>query len=322
MSKKPPLVSVQMLTYNHEKYIAQAIESVLSQKVIFPYELVIGEDCSTDKTRCIVESYAQKYPDRIKVVTSATNVGALANDIRINHECDGKYIATLEGDDFWNDDSKLQKQVDFLEHNPEYGLVHSDVNHWYEKNRVLVEKYNALYRIHIPEGDIYYELLDPDRYLIKTPTALFRKDLHDRNVDYEIVRERGWVIADLFAWLSMAKITKIKYMPEAMATYRVLLDSSSNTKNYSKKIDLHRSVYEIRSYFAERYPCDEATIKKIQTRRMQTMLFDAYKTGDQTLASNAIKLARDNKIDLVLKNWILYVGTLSKLLNRLLNRLW
>ena len=126
-----PLVSVKMITYNHAPYIARAIEGVLQQKTNFPFELVIGEDCSTDGTREIVFEYQRKYPKLIRVVASEKNLGAAANSRQTTKVCRGKYLAFCEGDDFWHDPSKLQKQVDYLESHPECGLVYSsyDVYH-------------------------------------------------------------------------------------------------------------------------------------------------------------------------------------------------
>jgi glycosyltransferase involved in cell wall biosynthesis len=314
-----------MITYNHEKYIAQAIESVLMQDTTFPIRLFIGEDYSTDSTRKICLKYQNESSNIIELLLNKTNIGAAKNAIQVFKVCQNsgaKYIAMLEGDDYWMDPFKIQKQVDFLEANSEYGLVHTDVNHWYEKNGTLVKNYNATQHILIPEGDIYYELLNPEKYVIKTPTALFRKELFDQYVDYKIVRKKGWVIDDLFIWLSIAKFAKVKYFPEAMATYRVLNESSSNTQNFKKKIELHRSVYEIRLYFAERYPCDEAIFKKIKTSYVQAMLFDAFKADDQKLAAETKKFAWDNKIYLGLKNRLLYLATQSEFFNRLLNKLW
>jgi glycosyltransferase involved in cell wall biosynthesis len=113
-----PKVSVCMMTYNHERFIAQAIESVLEQKTSFDLELVIGEDCSTDGTRKIVAEYARKYPEKIKAMFRETNLGMTANGIQTLRECRGRYIALLEGDDYWTDPLKLQKQVDFLDVHP------------------------------------------------------------------------------------------------------------------------------------------------------------------------------------------------------------
>ncbi|HPD39860.1 MAG TPA: glycosyltransferase, partial [Mesotoga infera] len=122
MNSDKPLVSVFMITYNHEKYIAQAIESALMQKTDFNYEIVIGEDCSTDRTREIVVDYANRYPEIIKPILHENNVGAKANSESVRKACIGKYVAILEGDDYWIDPLKLQKQVDFLESHPHFSV--------------------------------------------------------------------------------------------------------------------------------------------------------------------------------------------------------
>lgn len=121
-----PLISVKMITYNHARYISQAIECVLAQKTVFPFELVIGEDCSTDGTREIVFDYARRYPELIRVITTDQNVGMQKNSNRTSDACQGKYIAYCEGDDYWHHPEKLQKQVAYLESHPECGLVCSD----------------------------------------------------------------------------------------------------------------------------------------------------------------------------------------------------
>lgn len=112
------LVSVNCITYNQEDYIRDTIESVLMQITDFQYELLIGEDCSTDNTLQIVEKYAREYPDKIRIITSENNVGARQNSVRLQRESKGKYIAICEGDDYWIDPYKLQKQVDYMEANP------------------------------------------------------------------------------------------------------------------------------------------------------------------------------------------------------------
>ncbi|WP_277585654.1 glycosyltransferase [Psychrobacillus antarcticus] len=112
------LVSVNCTTYNHEQYIAEAIESFLNQITNFKYEILIGEDCSTDNTRKIVEHYANLYPDKIRIITSPTNVGARKNSQRLIQNSKGKYIAECEGDDYWTDPNKLQRQVNYMEQHP------------------------------------------------------------------------------------------------------------------------------------------------------------------------------------------------------------
>ena len=116
------LVSVYMTTYNHEKYIAQALDSVLSQKCSFPYEICISDDASVDHTCDIIRAYQQKYPN-IRLNANKTNMGLTANFYYVKCMCEGKYIVDLSGDDYWIDAHKMQKQSDFLESHPDYLAV-------------------------------------------------------------------------------------------------------------------------------------------------------------------------------------------------------
>lgn len=125
-------VSVHLLTYNHEKYIAQALDSVLMQEVNFDYEIVIGEDCSTDNTRQIVIEYQQKYPDKIRTLLHKKNIGPINNEIAVYNACEGEYIAWLEGDDYWTSPHKLQKQVDFLDNHPDHSCCFHPVIDFYD----------------------------------------------------------------------------------------------------------------------------------------------------------------------------------------------
>jgi glycosyltransferase involved in cell wall biosynthesis len=119
-----PLVSVYVATYQHVDFIEASIQSILIQQTNFPFELIIGEDFSTDGTREIVFNYAASFPEKIRVITADFNVKQSANHIRAIRACRGTYIALCDGDDAWNDALKLQKQVDFLEQNPEYSMCY------------------------------------------------------------------------------------------------------------------------------------------------------------------------------------------------------
>lgn len=116
-----PKLSVIVITYNHEKYIRKALDSVLSQKTDFPFEVIIGDDCSPDDTKNIVKEYKKAYPDQVRLVHREKNTGRpTLNVYETTMKCRGEYIAYLEGDDYWLDENKLQKQVDFLDAHPEY----------------------------------------------------------------------------------------------------------------------------------------------------------------------------------------------------------
>lgn len=125
-------VSVAMVTYNHERFIAQAIESVLMQETTFDYEFVIGEDCSTDRTREIVVDFQKRFPEKIRLLLRDKNVGAHENSAQTLAGCTGEYIALLEGDDYWTWPGKLQKQADFLDSHLECSLCFHPVTWFYE----------------------------------------------------------------------------------------------------------------------------------------------------------------------------------------------
>lgn len=164
---------VQMITYNHEPYIRQAIESVLAQQTTFDFVLYLYDDRSTDSTISICKEYSDKFPTKIRLNSNVRNLGASAN-AKIIHEASSlsgaKYIAACEGDDYWCDPLKLQKQIDFLELNPEYSICFHRV---YEKTeeKVILSSHN-------PDTDQTYSIIDlSERNLIHTPSVVFRNNL-------------------------------------------------------------------------------------------------------------------------------------------------
>jgi glycosyltransferase involved in cell wall biosynthesis len=129
-----------MITYNHEKYIAQAIEGVLMQQTTFRYELVISDDSSLDNTLNIIKEYQERHPNIIRIIYREKNLGSMRNFSDTFNYCNGKYIAICEGDDYWTDSLKLQKQVDVLENNPKLmGCFHnSEERYWNDYNKASV----------------------------------------------------------------------------------------------------------------------------------------------------------------------------------------
>lgn len=121
-----PMVSICCLAYNHENYISQTLDGFLMQETPFPFEIIIGEDCSPDKTMDVIREYEKKFPNLIKVIESEKNVGMHENFFRTHAACDAPYIAYCEGDDYWTDPNKLAIQVDFLEKNKEYVMSGCD----------------------------------------------------------------------------------------------------------------------------------------------------------------------------------------------------
>lgn len=210
------MLSVCCITYNHKQFIAEAIDGFLMQKTNFLFEIVIGDDCSTDGASEIINTYKEKYPDKIKLIRGDKNVGAHKNMRNIVKACSGKYIALCDGDDYWTDPNKLQKQVDFLEQNCQYIMC----CHY---TRVIDTNYKTLYvePNPVPLVHTYYDLLIGKQTETKTATVVYR-NIQKVNQIFD----EPWY-ADFFAVDKLLKIfatyktgLKIYVMPEVMSCYR------------------------------------------------------------------------------------------------------
>ena len=148
----PYLLSVRLMVFNHESYIREAIEGILKQKTTFPIEVVVGDDFSTDKSLEIIKQYQSTSTIHFKILDrkvgdsyweNRQKLGRLHNFYNILENCSGKYIALLDGDDFWTDSSKLQKQVDFLENNPDFAICFHNMKILNESNPSAIEFSNS-----------------------------------------------------------------------------------------------------------------------------------------------------------------------------------
>lgn len=207
MNKKP-LVSIVSITYNQEKYVRAALDSFIEQQTDFPFEIVIGDDCSTDGTPDIIREYSEKYPDIFKPIIRKKNLGAIANSIATLKEATGKYIALCEGDDFWTDTSKLQKQVNFLESHPDYGLCFHTSRVIFENNE---QKESVWPNIVDPAKVTIDELLREN--FIPTNAVMYRRQNYDKLPDN--IMPFDWYLHSFHA-----KYGEIGYINKTMSTYR------------------------------------------------------------------------------------------------------
>ena len=227
-------VSICMLTCNHEKFIAQAIESVMMQKTDFVIELVIGEDCSTDNTRAICMEYQQKYPDTIKLLLPEKNLGATQNFIEIFQICKGKYIALCEGDDYWTDPYKLQKQVDLLEAYPNFTLCCHD----WEVNTDGIITPSPVHHKYKEIRFFNFETL-PWTWITKTATLLFRKE----SLDITIL-QRYQYSRDVHLVYHLLENGTGVFLPSVMAVYRVHGGGVWGQQNMNKRNEVTANLYQ------------------------------------------------------------------------------
>ncbi|MBW8042187.1 MAG: glycosyltransferase [Planctomycetes bacterium] len=310
---KEPVVSTFMVTYNHAPYIAQAIQGVLQQETKFPFELVIGEDCSTDGTREIVFDYQKSYPEIIRVVTSDKNIGARRNGIRTEKACRGKYIAYCEGDDYWHHPQKLQKQVDYLESHPECGLVHSDQDRYYERTgKKIRDFFRTTNNIPLENFNIFRGW---GHYHILTCTVIVRKHLIDKIIsDPHIYRNDQYIGgSDIPLAIEVSMLSKIHYIDESLSTYTVRNESASNISNPLKRARFNKSVIEAYLYLAGKYD-QEKEKEFLQQRWCRASLWLAFFESNAKLAYKVRRI--DNSFSV--KAWILYVGAINPIIHIIL----
>jgi len=276
-----PLVDVFMPTYNHGTYLAQAIESVLAQKTDFAYRLNIADDCSTDGAQLLIKQYAEQNPDRIRAIVSPQHLGVLHKDrvsTKVLQSCTGKYVAILEGDDYWTDPHKLQKQVDFLESHPDFAICFHDVK---TVNETGAEQPHSVLPPQPKQVWTIEDLLAGN--FIPTCSVMFRHGLIKEFPDwYTNLRIGDWVLH-----VMNAQHGKIGYLKDVMAVYRIhegsLWSSDDRLNQITETIEM---LDQVDAYLGFKY---RRRIKESKGRRFLESAEIYYERGRLSEARVAVK---------------------------------
>lgn len=240
-------LSVAIITYNQGRYIKDCLEGILNQKTNFDFEIIIGDDCSSDDTLTICQEYSHQHP-RIKILENKTNLGYSENWKRTLNSCSGEYIAPIEGDDYWINESKLQKQVDFLDRNPSVGLCYTDCNIFYEDTKKTDKRIvkNGITYIHETNpfmGNHSYKC--NVSWVIRNKVIDFNK-LEDNcldiplNIYYEIYYNKY----------------QVGYVDILSAVYRRHINSISyNPNNYNKIYQHKKSIFFLCEKYLKLFHC-------------------------------------------------------------------
>ena len=300
------LVSVAMITYNHEKFIAQAIEGIVMQQTTFSFELIIGEDCSTDNTRQVCIEYQSRYPDKIRLFLPEKNVGAGKNSSTVLDMCKGKYIAVCEGDDYWVDHYKLQKQVDFLEKHPDYSICAGNFLLLSEGEKTLRhftwhDDKNALKRYSKGSVVTLDNYLYP--YLLQALTVCFKREylaglskIKDSTYDdvlwaVLLTRGNGYVFPDIFG------------------VYRRHPGGIWSGKNKKQKMLMDASHFEeLQQYFVSK-----SILRRYYETKLEILFFDFAEEKNKLKTSfKIIKLTFSGKISSLPKRLSTLVKKIAK----------
>ncbi len=252
-----PKVTIVCITYNQEKFIKQALDSFVMQKTNFDFQVIISDDCSTDSTPNIIKEYEQKYPNIIKAFYQKENLGSFKNYKFALSQAKSKYLIVNEGDDYFIDINKLQKQVDFLEGHPDYSICFHPVKVIYEDKP---NKTNIYPSKKLLSDELTFEKLLFNNF-IQTNSVVYRWRFHDEDIN-EVI-PTGIIPGDWYLHLCHAKVGKIGVLKDVMSVYRrhsggIWSDTDATSKNLHrryglKEIKMYNSVYERLSDKSEKY---------------------------------------------------------------------
>ena len=235
-----PKVSIALITYNHEKFIRQAIEGILIQ-TYENYEIVIADDSSIDRTLQIVEEYSNRLPGRFKILKNVTNIGASKNFKKLLESCDGKYVALLDGDDFWINPEKLTIQVDFLEKNQEYVLA-------FHQSRILKEvdvRFGDFIPSKISKQEEFSIVDVMNDLFMPTASVVFRNGKIKKIPDWF----EKLIVCDKPLHLMNLLYGEIKYFNECMSVYRIHESGIWSTQRFEKRVEFDKNkIYMLENF--------------------------------------------------------------------------
>jgi glycosyltransferase involved in cell wall biosynthesis len=287
MNQKP-LVSIICATYNQKDYIAQTIEGFLMQKVDFPIEIIIHDDASNDGTADIIRKYEAEHPDLIKGIYQTENQYSKQVsmwDKFIYPQAHGKYYAECEGDDYWTDPNKLQRQIDFLESHPEYILSHTSFKYYDQTNKKFLEDNsvaeNSRIQKECPEKIGLY-ILDHNKYRVQTVTTVYRSDLLPQMTD-KFAKSSYFMMGDTQLFFFAFQNGKIHYDPSVTSVYRLSPNSACKRGEKNKAhYRFNLSCEEMRVYLSK-YIDDQKTIQKFRKAFGRALI--RYATFDPSFRS-------------------------------------
>lgn len=302
--KTIPLVNIAMVVYNQGKYVSRAIESVLMQKTSFPYQLIIGDDCSTDDTFEICKKYAIQFPEKILLLENKINVGLVKNYKNVFEACTAKYIAILEGDDYWIDSAKLQKQVDIMESDTSIGLVHASTYMQYEyfDNKVTSQSRKIIAKNKILQGDVFNELLKNN--FIVALTAMFRRRLLEEKIDFRYFINNNYQTIDYAIWLEISRHAKIRYLEDIVGVYRIRKTSISNQLSIADQEKFLLTAKKIVNYYISEHQVNDITSSELNKSINEMLFSNSLFWGDYISSEYYGRTTEINSIKIVVKKLI------------------
>ena len=278
------MISVAVRAYNQEKEVVRALQSIVNQTVMCPVEIVVGVDYSTDNSLGVVQEFCKHLPDNYsyKILAHKEQLGGGRNFIACLEACTGKYIAILDGDDYYEDPEKNQKQMDVMEKDPSLGLVYGH----YIIESPLAEGGRTNSERPAPEANIFTQMLKGN--FLGTNITMFRRELL-KYVDWDYYLSQQWPQDDYYLWLEISNHTKFYQIPEYCAVYTVARNLADDANLYAS-VAYDKKTTEIREYYIRKYPHNtELSVEDVWFNHYKTQFRHAVLAADYAFAHDAVE---------------------------------
>ena len=288
-NEKEVKVSVVVVCYNQEATIGRAIDSVLSQKVDFNYEIIIGDDASSDKTSAICLEYCRKYPDFIRYIRNETNKGLLNNYYDCVLQARGKYISDLGGDDFWIEDNKLQIQSDTMDKYPDVSLVHTDWLEFHEEKGTYLSPW-ATTNDQYPYLDKFASEYPPEFLLchlkpvvVHLCSAMYRKDFFlELFREYpDLFRNKDYLMEDLQLIVLLATKGRFLYINKKTLAYSINDKSITGNTDFIKQFDFYFSSLKMTSVLEKIIEADQDKLLPFYKETIHFLAMQSFHADDR-----------------------------------------
>ena len=300
------IISVVILTYNQQDTIGRAIDSVLMQKCHVPFEIIIGEDASTDNTRVICQEYAKKHPDIIRLFCNEQNKGITDNYFDCLLQCRGQYIADCAGDDFWIDPDKLEKEVSVMESHPSVTMVITNWQYYDEQTQQTTPSRQQQHAPITPGRDLLRAIITQQNMSVfHLCTALYRADIFRKayEEDTYMFRNKDLCSADMQIASAMAWHGDIAYLPDVTLNYSISDRSVSNVTDSEKAFRFVSRTIELTNYLANKYHID---IQDFLSHRLFELGMHAFRSHQTALYQETLAYEQKWQVKRSFKNHCLF----------------
>lgn len=300
MPEYQDLISVIVCTYNQQDTIGRTLDSILSQESHLPIEIVIGEDCSTDRTLAVCQQYQEKNPRTIRILANKPNKGFVRNYFDCLRACRGRYIADCSGDDFWIDKQKLEKSSLILDNNPGIGIVHTDWLRHDEKTKEMASPGKPMFRqAYIDGKEMLASILTPgERPAIHLCTSMYRNEwIQQAMRDFpQFFDPDTYQCEDVQIAFFLARMGKVAYIDTPTLAYTCGGTTISNPNNEEKQFLFWANTTRLSFDLAQAFDIHDIQLDRFFQARAHKLLMHAFRCGKTSLKAKALKIQREMNI--------------------------